>query len=191
MDYTQSFLKVANNYHEFKEAVEIIRKSSKGKAWLIGGFVFRSIIQDLYGIPMSKDVDLDFIIEKPAEIKVPTNWKIGKNSYNNPKLIGPNYEIDYVPLNNIHSIIRRGLDPTIENFLSGTPLNIQSIAYDIIDNAVVGNIGIQSISQKVIAVNNLEQAEHRAKLKGITLADLITDISNQLKFSPRYSDIRA
>ena len=186
MDYTQSFLKVANNYREFKEAVEIIRKSSNGKAWLIGGFVFRSIIQDLYGIPISKDVDLDFVIEKPSEIIVPTSWKIGKNSYNNPKLIGPNYEIDYVPLDNIHSIIRRGLDPTIENFLSGTPLNIQSIAYDVTDNMIIGEVGIKSITNRVISINNLEQAEHRANLKGVTIADLVTDISNQLKFKPVY-----
>ncbi len=182
MDYTQSFLKVANTYPEFKEALEIIKANSDGKAWLIGGFVCRSIIQDLYGIPMSKDVDLDFIIENPKEIKLPEGWEIRKNSYGNPKLVGPSYEIDYVPLNTIHSILRRNLEPTMENFLSGTPLNVQSIAFDITDNKVIGDIGIKAIQDKVISVNNFEQAKHRAEKKEVSVQDLISDIAKQFGF---------
>ncbi len=183
MDYTQSFLKVANTYPEFKEALEIIRKNSQGKAWLIGGFVCRSIIQDLYGVTMSKDVDLDFIIEKPQDIEVPDGWGIEKNSYGNPKLVGRSFEIDYIPLNNIHSIIRRNLEPTIENFLLGTPLNVQSIAYDVTENKVIGDIGIKSIEKKVIAINDMEQAKHRAGKKGVTPEDLVRDIANQFGFT--------
>jgi hypothetical protein len=186
MDYTQSFLKVANTYPEFKEALEIIKKNSKGKVWLIGGFVCRSIIQDLYGIPMSKDVDLDFIIEKPQEIKVPVDWKIEKNSYGNPKLVGPIFEIDYIHLNNIHSIIRRNLKPTIENFLSGTPLNVQSIVFDVTENKVIGDIGIKSIQEKIIAINNVEQTRHRAEKKEVTSEELVKDIAAQFSFEARF-----
>ncbi|TSC70363.1 MAG: hypothetical protein CEO12_387 [Parcubacteria group bacterium Gr01-1014_46] len=182
MDYTQSFLRVANTYPEFREALEIIKKNSKGKAWLIGGFVCRSIIQDLYGVPMSKDVDLDFIIEKPQDIVVPDGWKIEKNSYGNPKLIGQSFEIDYVPLNNIHFIIRHNLEPSIENFLLGTPLNVQSIAFDIITNKVIGDIGLKSIQEKIVAINDMEQARHRAEKKGVVPDDLVKDIANQFGF---------
>lgn len=182
MNYTESFLKVANTYPEFAEAVNIIKKNSEGNAWLIGGFVCRSIIQDLYGIQMTKDVDLDFIVEKSKDIEVPENWKINENSYGNPKLIGPDYEIDYIPLNNIHSIHRRGLESTIENFLSGTPLNVQSIAYDIIKNKVIGEIGIKAIHDKVVAVNDLEQARHRANKKSVSVDELVKDIAEQFDF---------
>jgi hypothetical protein len=189
MDYSQSFLNVANTYLEFKEAVEIIKKNTEGKAWLIGGFVFRAIVEDVYNIPISKDVDFDFIVEIPKDISLPHGWRIDKNSYGNPKFIGPSYEIDYVPLNNIHSIIRRGLEPTIDNFFSGAPLNIQSIAYDVMDNKVVGNIGIKAIKDKTISINNMEQALHRAQIKGVKLRDLITDVANQLDFIPNYDSI--
>jgi len=186
VDYSEIFLKVANTYPEFKEAVEIIKNNSEGRAWLIGGFVCRSIIQELYGVPMSEDVDLDFIVEKAVPINVPDGWKIEQNSYGNPKLIGPTYEIDYIPLSNLHSIIRRNLEPTIENFLTGTPLNVQSIAFDITNNKVVGDIGIKSIKERVIAINDLEQAKHRAEKKGVNPNDLVTDIAEQFNFKAVY-----
>ncbi len=187
VDYTQSFLRVANTYPEFKEAVEIVSSNSEGKIWLIGGFVCRCIIQDLYNIPMSNDVDLDFIVEKPLPIKLPVGWKSRDNSYGNPKFVGPKYEIDYIPLNNIHSITRRNLQPTIENFLSGTPLNVQSIVYDVTNNIVIGDIGIKSIQERFIAINDIEQAKHRAEKKGVDVADLVTDIAQQFNFTPIYT----
>lgn len=109
-----------------------------------------------------------------------------ENSYGNPKLVGPTYEIDYIPLENISSIIRRGLEPTIENFLTGTPLNVQSIVYDVVNNKVMGDIGIKSIEDRVIAINDMEQAKHRADKKGVTPNDLVTDIAEQFDFTPIY-----
>ena len=185
MSPTQSFLKIANTCPEFKEAIDIIKSNSEGQIWLIGGFVCRSIIQDLYNIHLKKDVDLDFIIEIPKEIKLPKGWKMERNSYGNPKLVGPKYEIDYIPLKSIHSIIRRGLEPTIENFLSGTPLNVQSIIYDVTNDKVIGDIGIKAIEDKIVAVNNPEQAQHRAEKKGVSVDDLVIDIANQFGFEAR------
>lgn len=75
MDYTETFLKIANTYPEFKESLEIVKSNSEGDVWLIGGFVCRSIIQGLYGVPMSDDVDLDFIVEKSKKLICP---KVGR-----------------------------------------------------------------------------------------------------------------
>ena len=186
IDYTQAFLRVANTYPEFKEAIDIVKSNSEGKIWLIGGFVCRCIIQDLYNVKMPEGVDLDFIVEKTSQIKLPIGWEIRENSYGNPKFVGLKYEIDCVPLNNIHSIIRRNLEPTIENFLLGTPLNVQSIVYDITNNIVVGDIGTRSIQEKIVSVNDIEQAKHRAKKKGVGVDDLVTDIAQQFGFNPVY-----
>jgi hypothetical protein len=186
MDYTQSFLRVASAYPEFKEALKIIKNNSEGRSWLIGGFVCRSIIQDLYGVPMPKDVDLDFIIERPKDIVVPAGWRIAENSYGNPKLVGPTFEIDYVPLNKVHSIVRRNLEPTIENFFPGTPLNVQSIAFDILENKVIGDIGKKSIQDKIVAINDIEQAQHRAEKKGVMLQDMVKGIAEQFGFEPKF-----
>ncbi len=182
MSPTESFLKIANTFPEFKESIEIVKSNSKGNIYLIGGFVCRSIIQEMYGTPVSKDVDLDFIVEEEQPISLPDGWSMDVNSYGNPKLIGPKYEIDYIPLKSIHSILRRGLEPTIENFLSGTPLNVQSIVYDVTNNKVIGDIGIKSIMDKIISVNNKEQAEHSANKKGVSVEEFVKDIAGQFNF---------
>ncbi len=188
MNFTELFLKVAKTYPEYEEAVGMVKANSAGHVWLIGGFVCRSIIQELYGIPMSKEVDLDFVVEKARPITVPDGWKLEQNKYGNPKLVGPTYEIDYIPLESVHSVLRRGLAPTIENFLSGTPLNVQSIAFDITNNQIIGEIGIKSIKDKVVAINDLEQAKHRAAKKGVTPNDLVTNIASQFQFQAVYPD---
>lgn len=90
-------------------------------------------------------------------------------------------------LGTIHSVVRRNLNPTIENFLSGTPLNIQSIAFDIESQKVIGDIGLRSIQEKIIAVNDLEQAKYRAHKKGVSIETLIIDIADQFNFTPIYA----
>jgi len=187
MNFTTSFLRVADKYPEFKEALEIVKTNAdEGKIWLTGGFLSRSIIQDLYGVPMAKDIDFDFIVEKSkSEFQLPKGWRSAQNKYGNPKFIGPDFEIDYIPLNNIHSIRRRNLESTIENYLSGTPLNVQSIAFDVSQNKVIGDVGMKAISDKVVTINNPEQAAYNAGKKGVTPADLVKNIAEQFGFEER------
>jgi hypothetical protein len=185
-NYTEIFLNVAKRYPEFEEAVEIIKANSEGSSWLIGGFVCRAIIQELYGVPMSKDVDFDFIVENPKKLKLPEGWKIEQNSYGNPKFISSSYEIDYVPLTTVHSITRRGLEPTFANYLSGTPLTIQSIAFDVKSQQVIGDIGIKAIRDKTVGINDLEQAKHRAEKKGKTVEELVKGVADEFGFTSIY-----
>ena len=186
MDFTASFLRVANTNPAFKESVDIIKANSDGRAWIIGGFVCRSIIQDLYGTQMPEDADFDFIVERPhTEFHLPDGWKMTMNSFGNPRFIGPKYQIDYVPLEGIRSIVDRGLEPKIENYLTGTPLNVQSLIYDIEAGQIIGEIGMESIREKFISINNREEAGKRVLQKGITLSDLVTDIATQFGFTPK------
>jgi hypothetical protein len=182
MDFTKVFLNSIKNEDHFSEALSIIKENSSGGIWLIGGFVYRSIVNELYGIPNPK-VDYDFIVENPTEIKLPLNWKHIKNKFNNPKFTNGIYEIDCVPLRNIHSIIRRKLEPSINNYLTGTPLNIQSIAYDCINKKIIGDIGIDAIERKAVAINNLKEAKHYAQIKKISLEDFIKEKAESLRFS--------
>ncbi len=157
-DFTKLFLKAVKDNEDFQEAIDIIRRNSQKDSWLIGGFVYRNIASSLYGTEKAK-ADLDFIIEKsPDKILVPRYWKKRLNKYGNPKLFrNDGLEIDFVPLENVSSILRRHLKPSIENFLTGTPLTIQSIAYDIKNNCTQGNIGIKALLDKTVAVNDFEQ----------------------------------
>lgn len=99
MSPTKIFLTVANSHPEFAQALEVIKKNSKGKSWLIGGCVCRSIIEGLYGIPMPKETDFDVIVEHLLPLTLPNGWTSKVNSYGNPKLIGPAYSINMIPQN--------------------------------------------------------------------------------------------
>lgn len=184
-DFTKLFLTSIKNNIEFQEIMDIIQDNSCGDFWLIGGFVYRSIANKLYGIkkPM---VDLDFIVEKPIEkIVFPDSWSRTVNRYGNLKFIkNDGMEIDFVPLENVHSIIRRGLSASIENFLTGTPLNIQSIAYDVKNKIIKGDIGTKAIAEQIVAVNDLEQAKIYSARKGKLINNIIQEKASSLGFKP-------
>src|SRR3990167_4093868 len=160
MNITQSFLSGVKNCQEFIEALEIVKRNSSGKIWLIGGFVYRTITSQLYGLP-KPEVDLDFVVENSVlEFDLPDGWIVNINRYGNPKLVNGKKKIDYVPLRNIHSIIQRKIEPTIENFLTGVPLTVQSVVYDVNENRVIGEIGINALQRKVVEANNVSFAEY-------------------------------
>jgi hypothetical protein len=188
MDPTPIFLSGAQGCKEFTEALDIVRKNSTGKIWLIGGFVYRTIANQLYGAP-KPDVDLDFIVEIPVqEFNMPVDWKIYRNSFGNPKLVNGKKQIDYVPLRNVYSILQRNIEPTIENFLTGAPLTIQSIVYDVNANNVIGNIGINALQKRIVEINNLFFAEYAAQRKNKSLRAMIQEKADRLGFTPVFPD---
>ena len=140
-DITQTFLDYAKNNSEFNESLALVKQNSTGNIWLIGGFVYRNISSVLYGTPVP-EIDLDFIVETPLDLQLPRGWELRVNRYNNPKWVNGSRQIDFVPINTVHSIVRRGIEPTIQNYLTGTPLTVQSIAYDVNNREIIGDIGI-------------------------------------------------
>lgn len=182
VNFTKSFLNEAVKYPEWFEALDFINKNSNGDTYLIGGFIYRNLAHNLYGA-QKPSVDLDFIIEKPVEyFNLPSGWKIAKNRFGNIKILGPKNPIDYVPIQNIHSIQFRQLTPSIQNYLTGTPLTVQSICYDIKNQELIGEIGINSIKEKLVKINNLDEALYGSKIKGKLLNEYIKDIADNLGF---------
>lgn len=182
-EMTEAFLRATKNCPEFTETVDIIKRNSNGSIWLIGGFVYRNIVKELYGVPVTLDVDFDFIVETPSrELVLPLGWEVAKNSFGNPKFKGPNYEIDFVPLGNIYSVRRRGLTPTTGNFLSGVPLTVQAIVYDVTNCQVIGETGITAIRARTVGINNEFEAQHVAGLKGKSVQKLVQDFADSLQF---------
>ncbi|NCN86305.1 hypothetical protein GW932_00575 [archaeon] len=183
MNYLDIFLKEANKYPEFEEAKEIVKKNSQGNIWLIGGFIYRNIVAGLYGKEKPK-IDLDFIVENPNEsFDLPKDWIVSKSRMGSPKLIGPNYDIDFVPLNNIYSVKKFNLEPTLQTFLSTTPLNIQSIVYDINKNKLIGEKGIWAIENKlIIPTENKEIMDYVKEKKEMPFLNYLTKYANELGF---------
>ena len=159
--------------------------NSRGNSWLIGGFVYRNIASSLYGTERAK-ADLDFIIERsPDNILLAKFWGEKINKYGNPKLFrNDGLEIDFVPLENVSSILRRRLKPSIENFLTGTPLTIQSIVYNVKNNKIRGNIGIKALLDKTVSVNDSEQLKIYSKRKGKSTVEIIQEKALSLNFTP-------
>lgn len=189
IDLTRHFHSAVKNSTEFSESVTLVKNNCQGGAWLIGGFVFRNIADSLYrsGKP---EVDLDFIVDRPVDDMIlPSGWHKSFNRYGNPKLIKENgISIDFVPLQNVHSIVRRELPATIENFLTGTPLTVQSLAYDINKHEVIGEIGTEALIRKTVAVNDTQQAEIYARKKEKSVSDIIQEKAKELGFQPVFTD---
>lgn len=177
-------LKMLDRDEQFRQAVLIARKNSGDGIWLIGGSVFRRLAHLLYGTPMPDEVDFDFLVGwLYSDLNIPSDWKPEFNAFGNPKLIKDGVKVDLCPLARVHSIVRRQLEPTIENWMTGTPLNIQSVMLDCNTGELKGDIGLNAIFAKVVAVNDPIQAEVYAGRKKKTVERIICEKAAELNFS--------
>jgi hypothetical protein len=180
------FSETAQSSPEYREAYDIVRANSSGRIWLIGGFVYRTLASQLYDTPRP-EIDLDFLVENPtSRLSPPRGWEVAWNRFGNPKLLRGKDRIDIVPLDSVYSIRLRGLEPTVENFLTGAPLNVQSIAFDIEADRVVGDVGLGALRERTVAVNDLCFAEYAAKKKGLPLHEMIRKKADELRFAAVY-----
>jgi hypothetical protein len=180
---SESFKELVSSDADFHEACEIVRQNSSGRRWMIGGFLYRNLVNILYGTEKPAK-DFDFIIETSnPEIVLSESWSQSQNRFGNPKFKG-RFEIDLVPLSNVYSIAQRQLPPKIEHFLDGTPFNIHSLVYDIDEETVQGEIGREALEKRVFEVNNLEMALAHVELYKTTLNEMIKTKAAELGFRP-------
>ncbi len=188
MNCDDIFRREINRCAHFIEAVDVVRKNSSGDIWLIGGAVYRTLVHALYHTPKPA-IDLDFIVEYETNgPNLENGWVQTKNRFGNPKLINGKVEIDYIPLDKIYSIIKRKMTPKIENYLSGVPLKIAAIAYDVKRGKLVDGGGLEAIKNRKVAVNNFFFANIAARKKGLTLREFILKKAASLNFTPTFPD---
>jgi len=186
---TEIFRDYLESSPEFEEAFNIAKKNSTGKIWAIGSFVYKNIIKEIYREKLQKlsEIDIDFLVEGKPEgrMYIPRGWELRMTSYLNPYFLQKEKKImvDLNFLSNIHSILTRNLEPILKHFLTGTPLTIQSLAYDCDKEVIFGNIGKSSIEQKRVEINNLNEAGFEAKKRGITLGELVKEKADELRFN--------
>jgi hypothetical protein len=169
----------------FKETLHLVEQNSQGKIWIIGGFVYKNLISALYGTT-PYEYDIDFIVEhKNKDLKQVDGWKIESNTYLNPNYVRNGNKMSFTDIH--HTIRATGFrGPTIEDFIIDTPLTIQSIAYDIIDKKMIGEIGIKALYEKVVRINNRDQTELYIKLKNKTLEEYVNEKTKELGFKVEY-----
>jgi len=166
----------------FLEVLDLVKQNSKGKIWIIGGFIYRNLASALYGGEVY-NYDIDFIVEERNDIlKEAVGWQIHTNNYGSQNYVREGNKMSFT---DIRKAIRvSGLkNPTIEQFIEETPFNIQSIAYDLEDNKLIGEKGIEAVLSKTIKINNKEQAEFYAKRKSGDLTEIIKEKAKELNFN--------
>ncbi len=167
---------------EYHEVLKIVKSNTKGKIWLIGGAVSRNIIKAIYEYSQPR-CDFDFLVEKLKDkLVIPSGWTLTKNRLNNPRLRRGHTEVDIVPLKTAEYILQNKLKPSINNFLAGTPLDVQSLAFDIETEKLVGPLGIKALQKKEIHINNSKRFLARAQRKSLTPEEFLQQTAKSLKF---------
>ena len=188
---TADFLKNASTRKAFHDVISIVLSNidAEEEIYLIGGTVYRTLAQEWYGI-VPPDCDFDFLISKPlARLIVPNTYVVKTNKHGNPKLVSNKISIDFVPLNTVHSIKTRELEPTLENYLTGVPLTVQSIAYDVKNKRIIGNIGLRALQERSVKINNPAEFAYYCEMKNKKPQDIIREKAESLSFSPDYDGL--
>lgn len=197
MDLTPYFLKGIEGNLKFNEALEIARRNSReGGLWVIGGTVFRTIVQELYGVEGEESYDFDFIIENPVrreEVVLPTGWSVVETGLGSLRFMHRTMQVDFVSLcDAMHSsdsprvLVNR--EERLQSYFKRTPLTVQSIAYDVLRRSIVGDIGIRAILEKTIAVNYFDECLQFCRRRRISVYEFMSRKGSQLQFKVIFPD---
>lgn len=206
-DYTRLFRRSLGEY-PFDDFLDVVKKvHPEGKIWIIGGFVYRNIIEQLskldefkefYNAPPEKSpVDIDFLLENfVPHIEWIRGWEARRTTSKDLFYLSwdKKYRIDLNELHDFNSITvrntlrkregKRALPYNFDSFLTGTPLNIQSIAYDCEERIIKGRRGIEAIEKRIIKANEEypEVTEYESRRKRISVDTLVRNKVEDLGF---------
>ena len=169
------------NHQVFIEVLDLVRQNSKGKIWIMGGFLYRNLAAALYGGGIY-DYDIDFLVAERNEIlKDVPHWKIELNNYGSQNYVRDGHKMSFTDIRK--AIRMSGIrNPTVEQFIQETPFTIQSIAYDLEEKQIVGKIGVEALLKRTVGVNDRNQAEFYAKKKGRPLEEILAEKARELGF---------
>lgn len=174
---------------EVRQAIRLVEENSSGKIYLVGGYVFRTIAEKWYDTHPER-TDIDIIVENLAaqialsERRKAEGWNVRTNSFGHPKFFCQNLVVDCWPLSETSQIKRKEQTSTLRNYLSGTPLTVQSIVYDLLEEVVIGEVGMRALLEKTVRVNDLEQAQLAAQRKDMTLEQYVRWKAKGIGFAP-------
>lgn len=168
--------------NSFDEVISIVKSNSKGKIYLIGGSVSRTLASKLYGSKI-KSNDFDFIVDiLNSNMIVPDGWNVTYKKFGNPTFKKGDVEIDVFPFSDYAYIKNNSLEPNISNFLDGVPFSIQSLAFDIDDELILGEEGIKALKERKFKVHNVISAKEVAKKKKMTINQRMNLKANSMDF---------
>lgn len=184
---TTLFRRAAERDPRFRDACELIARNTRGRYWICGGYVFRTLARERYGTGQNAP-DIDIMTEKrlPAPV-CPEGWNLLQNRYGNHKFVRRDgLKVDVWCLHDMHGIRTLGLRTTLRNYLRCTPLTVQSIVYDVTRQRVIGAVGIRALASRTIAINHLVRAQQWSHKYGTPLERMILSKAQSIGFTPIY-----
>jgi hypothetical protein len=182
MNLEKDFTAFVEQHAPFQEVLAFVREHQAQNTWLIGSFLFRNLLALQAYTECIESKDYDFLLENPQlSPNLPSGWSTGTNRFGNQKITTPTTTIDIVSLADVDWIVSNNLEPTLENFLAGAPLTIQSLAYNVEIRRLYGDSGLHAIQTGKIAIHNLEAAEKCCARYGITVEDYMQQKTSFLK----------
>jgi hypothetical protein len=205
---SREVLSVLNKDASFKDAHAMVINRANTKPLLVGGKLYRTIVEILYGYPAkSHSCDFDFAAEKVIKKKRKDWYKtpaygtvLSTNAIyisSEPQTPEVNFIYDRdnthmitlsgapVDLINIGDLtdVRNKVQPnSIEGYFACVPLSIQAIAMDIERCEIFGKAGIESINEKYVWINNENALETYCKIKNILPKYYLKDKATSIKF---------
>ena len=167
---------------DYHRAARLAKDNSRGGLWLIGGSVFRTLAYFMYGTPMKQKIDHDFMVDSMPESFTHPGWTFTQNRYGNPKFVYKDSVVDLVPISRASSVVRRKVEPTIENFLDGAPFTIQKIALNCLDWRLVDRGGIAALMKQEVRVNDPAEADLLSQKKGRPIFEIMLQLAVELQF---------
>ena len=158
----------------WEEIFKIGTENSAGDLIIAGGFIYRPIIEAKYRRKTKREdgiIDVDFIasqLSREPYSPRPLGWAEQRTIYGNPSYVKGNHYVVLNDMHTFHSIMVSGRQPTIENLLDLTPLDIQSIGWiikrdDLFAGELVGDKGILAIYNRQVRMNNREEAVYEIR----------------------------
>lgn len=171
---------------DYADACELASQVTKGKFYVVGSFVYKSIINAIYGGGVVIN-DIDLLVESLLPEVCSAGWtrsgtkftKNGTRTHNCTRtrcrsdydgtihdhsndVVFPGRSADMMPLQSICNKAQRG--PSLENYLDTVPFTIQSIAYDPERHHVLGDVGINAIRSKTVGIQDIAAAKRYTNL---------------------------
>jgi hypothetical protein len=181
------FCRFINQDEDYQKIEKIaLNNAREGGIWLIGGYVYKNLIKIIHGTNGHKQPkDYDFLVEQPNEkIKLPFGWRFRKNIFGSPKFINfLNFgSIDFVPLGN-YCLEHGNKEKSLDSYLTSVPLNVQSIAYDLIKHKFEGAIGLNAVKERKLSVNNPQSLiDYIARRKHTAVEKYLVKTAKALNF---------
>lgn len=182
IDFTALFRDAIKDDNVYYESLSIARMNTQGKIWVVGGFVYRTLAARLYGTPLAIK-DMDFLAERLADsMVVPVGWTRSASTFGSPKFFRGGLFVDILPFDEIRIPMQMPGPPTIEEYLACVTLTVQAIAYDICEQRVIGDIGMQALRTKTVAYNMPKVNKEYFAKKGYTRESYIREKADGLGF---------